>query len=67
MTGLENSVISIQGRYYLVKNPNGYGSVAKLSGNRRRPYVVKKTIGYDEKKHPIPNRPPRKLRIDKKA
>lgn len=24
--------------------PNGYGSVYKLSGNRRRPYVVKKTI-----------------------
>lgn len=24
--------------------PNGYGSVYKLAGNRRRPYVVKKTI-----------------------
>lgn len=24
--------------------PNGYGSVYKLRGNRRRPYVVKKTI-----------------------
>lgn len=24
--------------------PNGYGSVYKLSGHRRRPYVVKKTI-----------------------
>ena len=24
--------------------PNGFGSVYKLSGNRRRPFVVKKTI-----------------------
>lgn len=27
-----------------MKLPNGFGSVYKLSGNRRRPYVVKKTI-----------------------
>ena len=26
--------------------PNGYGTVAKLSGNRRRPYIVKKTVGW---------------------
>ncbi len=26
--------------------PNGYGSVYKLSGNRRKPYIVKKTLGY---------------------
>lgn len=26
--------------------PNGYGSVAKLTGNRRRPYIVKKTVGW---------------------
>lgn len=26
--------------------PNGYGSIVKLSGNRRRPYMVRKTIGY---------------------
>lgn len=31
-----------------MRNPNGYGSVYKLSGKRRRPYAVKKTIGYDE-------------------
>ena len=37
-----------------MKLPNGYGSVTKLSGNRRRPYFVKKTIGYNEKGHPIP-------------
>lgn len=24
--------------------PNGFGSVYKLQGNRRRPFVVKKTI-----------------------
>lgn len=33
--------------------PSGYGSVAKLSGNRRRPYIVKKTRGWDERGYPI--------------
>lgn len=28
--------------------PNGYGSVTKLSGKRRRPWMVRKTLGYDE-------------------
>ena len=28
--------------------PNGYGSIVKLSGNRRRPYMVRKTIGYNK-------------------
>ena len=36
-----------------MKNPNGYGTVAKLSGNRRNPYVVRKTRGFNEKGHPI--------------
>ena len=36
-----------------MKNPNGYGSVVKLSGNRRRPYQVRKTVGWNEKGHPI--------------
>ena len=27
--------------------PNGYGSVYKLSGNRRKPYIARKTIGWD--------------------
>lgn len=31
-----------------MKLPNGYGSVHKLKGNRRNPYVVKKTIGFDK-------------------
>lgn len=33
--------------------PNGYGTVAKLSGKRRRPYIVKKTLGFNEKGYPI--------------
>lgn len=32
------------------RNPNGYGSVTKLKGNRSRPYVVKVTT-YDEDGH----------------
>ncbi len=27
--------------------PNGFGSVTKLSGNRRRPYVAKITTGHE--------------------
>lgn len=27
--------------------PNGYGSITKLSGNRRNPYIVRITAGYD--------------------
>ena len=29
-----------------MKLPNGYGSVVKLSGKRRHPWMVRKTIGY---------------------
>lgn len=36
-----------------MKNPNGYGSVVKLSGNRRKPFAVRKTTGWNEKGHPI--------------
>lgn len=32
------------------RNPNGYGCVTKLSGNRSKPYVVRVTI-YDEEGH----------------
>lgn len=28
--------------------PNGYGSVYKLSGNRRKPWIARKTIGWDD-------------------
>lgn len=30
-----------------VRNPNGYGTVTKLSGKRRKPWIVKITVGYD--------------------
>ena len=35
-----------------MKLPNGYGSVVKLSGKRRKPYQVRKTAGwhYDKAK-----------------
>ncbi|MCD7859300.1 MAG: site-specific integrase [Firmicutes bacterium] len=35
-----------------MKLPNGYGSVKKMSGKRRKPYMVRKTAGwrYDEAK-----------------
>jgi len=36
-----------------LRNPNGYGSVAKLSGNRRKPYWVRKTVGWNDKGHPV--------------
>lgn len=36
-----------------MRNPNGYGSVVKLSGKRRNPYWARKTVGFNEKGHPI--------------
>ncbi len=36
-----------------MKNPNGYGTVVKLSGNRRNPYAVRKTVGFNEKGYPV--------------
>ena len=36
-----------------MRNPNGYGSVVKLKGNRRNPYAVRKTTGRNDKGHPI--------------
>lgn len=36
-----------------MKNPNGYGTVVKLSGNRRNPFAVRKTIGWNDKGHPL--------------
>lgn len=29
--------------------PNGYGQICKMSGPRRRPYMVRKTVAYDNK------------------
>jgi len=34
-----------------MKLPNNYGGIVKLSGKRRRPYMARKTIGYDDKGH----------------
>lgn len=31
---------------FFMKNPNGYGSITKLSGNRRNPWRVRKTDGW---------------------
>lgn len=41
-----------------MKLPNGYGTVYKLSGKRRNPYMVRKTTGWtiDENGAPIQNR-----------
>ena len=36
-----------------MKNPNGFGSVFKLSGKRRNPWCARKTTGWNEKGHPI--------------
>lgn len=36
-----------------MKLPNNFGSVVKLSGNRRRPFMVRKTIGYTDSGRPI--------------
>lgn len=36
-----------------MRHPNGYGTVAKLSGNRRNPFVVRKTQGWNAKGHPV--------------
>ena len=30
-----------------MKLPNSFGSIQKLSGNRRKPYRVVKTIGWE--------------------
>ena len=36
-----------------MRAPNGFGTVARLSGNRRRPFIIKKTVGWNDKGHPI--------------
>ena len=36
-----------------MKNPNGYGTVVKLSGKRRKPWAVRKTAGFNEKGYPV--------------
>lgn len=36
-----------------LRNPNGYGSVVKLSGKRRKPYMVRKTVSWDDNAYPV--------------
>ena len=36
-----------------MRNPNGFGSVVKLKGKRRKPFRVQKTNGYNDKGQPI--------------
>jgi site-specific recombinase XerD len=36
-----------------IRHPNGYGTVVKLSGNRRNPFVVRKTKSWDERGYPV--------------
>lgn len=36
-----------------MRNPNGYGSVVKLSGNRRKPYMARITTGWRDNGQPI--------------
>ena len=36
-----------------IRLPNGYGTVARLSGKRRRPYIIKKTRGWKDNGQPI--------------
>ena len=36
-----------------LKNPNGYGSVVKLSGNRRKPFEVRVNTRMDERYYPV--------------
>lgn len=36
-----------------MRNPNGYGSITKLSGNRRNPYMVKVNTHMDERYYPV--------------
>lgn len=36
-----------------MKLPNGYGSITKLQGKRRNPYMVRITVGKDEEGNPI--------------
>ncbi len=36
-----------------MRNPNGYGTVARLAGHRRRPFIVKKVAKWKENGQPI--------------
>lgn len=38
-----------------LRNPNGYGSVVKLSGNRRKPFEVRVNTKIDDRGYPVYN------------
>jgi integrase len=38
---------------FKIRNPNGYGSVYKLKGKRRKPWAARVTVGWDEYKKQI--------------
>ena len=44
---LLSNIISDRKDVVLMKAANGYGSIVKLSGKRRRPYMIRITQGYD--------------------
>lgn len=47
------NIVKYSERSNTMRNPNGYGSVVKLSGNRRKPFFARKTVGFNDKGHPI--------------
>ncbi len=55
MHNLSPNCVYIERRCIIIRLPNGYGSVVKLSGNRRRPYMVRKTVSKpDEIQKQVP-------------
>lgn len=49
----ESLPIFMKGQVFTMRAPNGFGTVARLSGNRRRPFIIKKVTGWNDKGHPI--------------
>ncbi len=45
---LKNKLVTREGAIP-IKNPNGFGTVTKLSGNRRKPYIVKEGVSGRQK------------------
>lgn len=45
---LSNLIQTLGGKeaWNFLRSPNGYGSVKKMPGKRRRPYAVRKTVGW---------------------
>ena len=41
-------MLFVRKKVIIIKLPNGYGTVYKLSGNRRKPYIARKTTGFDD-------------------